>query len=91
MLARPLVRSGNLAALTIFSMEAGLIFLIVAGFLTGRPGRADEPGLAVAEFDKLHKELTTAREPWQTMPWQLSLLEARALAARENNAATPEA
>ena len=28
MLARPLVRSGNLAALTIFSMEAGLIFLM---------------------------------------------------------------
>jgi predicted MFS family arabinose efflux permease len=28
MLARPLVRSGNLAALTIFSMEAGLIFLV---------------------------------------------------------------
>jgi MFS family permease len=53
MLARPLVRSGNLAALTIFSMEAGLIFLmtlylqdvlhfgpLTTGLIFGVPGLA---------------------------------------------------
>ena len=53
MLARPSVRSGNLAALTIFSMEAGLIFLmtlylqdvlhfgpLTTGLIFGVPGLA---------------------------------------------------
>jgi MFS family permease len=53
MLARPLVRWGNLAALTIFSMEAGLIFLmtlylqdvlhfgpLMTGLIFGVPGLA---------------------------------------------------
>jgi hypothetical protein len=37
-----------------------------------------------AEFAKLHKELTSAKEPWQSIPWHLSILEARAQAAKEN-------
>ena len=37
-----------------------------------------------ADFEKLHKELTAAKEPWQTMPWQLSLVEACEQAAKEN-------
>jgi hypothetical protein len=41
------------------------------------------PGLSVAEFKKLHNQLSTAKEPWQTIPWRLTLLEARAHAARE--------
>ena len=45
---------------------------------------ADEtPGLTNAEFERLHKELHSPREPWQTIPWKLSLLEARAQAAKE--------
>ena len=37
-----------------------------------------------ADFAKLHKELTGAKEPWQSIPWHVSLLEARAQAAKEN-------
>ena len=44
----------------------------------------DARKLTLADFTKLHKELTSVREAWQTIPWQLSLLEARAIAAKEN-------
>jgi hypothetical protein len=39
--------------------------------------------LSTAEFEKLHKELQSPREPWQAIPWKLSLLEARAQAVKE--------
>jgi hypothetical protein len=43
-----------------------------------------EQGLSEAEFRKLHKQLQPPRdELWRTIPWQMSILEARALAARE--------
>jgi hypothetical protein len=41
------------------------------------------PGLSVAEFRKLHNQVIQAKEPWQSIPWQLTLLEARAQAAKE--------
>jgi hypothetical protein len=37
-----------------------------------------------ADFARLHKELTAAKEPWQTIPWHLSILDARAQATKEN-------
>jgi hypothetical protein len=41
-------------------------------------------GLTLVEFEKLHKELQPPRdELWQSIPWQVSLLEARKLAAQE--------
>jgi hypothetical protein len=40
-------------------------------------------GISDTEFARVHKELTTAKEPWQTLPWHLSLLEARSQAAKE--------
>ncbi len=40
--------------------------------------------LPVADFERLHKDLCSAREPWQEIPWRLSLLDAQALAAKEN-------
>jgi hypothetical protein len=43
----------------------------------------ERPALSVAEFKKLHKQLSTAKEPWQEIPWRLTLLEARADAVRE--------
>jgi hypothetical protein len=61
--------------LTGFLVLAGLLFVAV------QPGRSQ--GLAAADFDKLHAELQSPREPWQAIPWQLSLLEARAQAAKE--------
>jgi hypothetical protein len=64
-----------------FSLAA---IFVAGGMLVGQAACAGEPRLSVAEFDKLHKELTSAKEPWQSIPWQVSLLEARTLAARDN-------
>ena len=41
-------------------------------------------GLGVQEFEKLHKELQAPKEePWLSIPWKLSLLEARDLSAEQ--------
>jgi hypothetical protein len=41
-------------------------------------------GLTAAEFEKLHKELQPPRdELWRSIPWQVSIVEGRELAARE--------
>jgi hypothetical protein len=41
-------------------------------------------GLTVAEFEKLHRELQPPRdELWRSIPWQVSIVEGRALAAKE--------
>ena len=43
-----------------------------------------QEGLPDAEFEKLHKQLQPpADELWRTVPWKTSILEARALAAKE--------
>ena len=56
--------------------------LILAGKFAS-PGQAAEE-LTVAEFEKLHKELQPPKdELWQTIPWQMSILEAREQAAKE--------
>ena len=39
--------------------------------------------LTVREFDRLHKELASATEPWQSLPWHLSLVQGCAQGARE--------
>jgi len=57
---------------------------LAAALLIGVIANGSEPKLTLADFTKLHKDLTSAKEPWQTIPWQLSLIEARALAAKEN-------
>jgi len=60
------------------------IIALAATLLFGDLVRGDEPNLPLADFAKLHKELSSAKELWQTIPWQLSLIDARALAAKEN-------
>ena len=69
------------------SMRRALSFAlaVAAGAATLPAGRAQEgPGLSAAEFEKLHRLLRRSREEaWQQLPWQLSLLEARDQAARE--------
>ncbi len=43
-----------------------------------------QDGLSREEFEKLHKELQPPPgEAWLSVPWKISLLEARDLAARE--------
>jgi hypothetical protein len=40
-------------------------------------------GLSVPEFEKLHKELQPPRdELWRSIPWQVSIVEGRELAAK---------
>src|SRR5947208_11026165 len=39
-------------------------------------------GLSLADFEKLHKELQpSGNELWRTIPWQVSIVEGRELAA----------
>jgi hypothetical protein len=41
-------------------------------------------GLTPEEFDKLHKELQPRKdEVWRSIPWKVSIAEARELAAKE--------
>ncbi|MSQ95565.1 MAG: hypothetical protein EXR98_13540 [Gemmataceae bacterium] len=48
------------------------------------PVRTGAGGINSAAFDKLHKELSSAKEPWRNLPWQLSLVQACSEAAKEN-------
>ena len=42
------------------------------------------PGLSDTEFERLHAELQPeADAPWRTIPWRVSLLEARQEAAQQ--------
>jgi hypothetical protein len=43
--------------------------------------RADK--LSVAEFEKLHEQLQVSREPWEAIPWRLSIVEACSAAAKD--------
>lgn len=41
-------------------------------------------GLSAEDFESLHRKLQPPRdEPWLSIPWKISLLEARDLAAAE--------
>ena len=55
------------------------------GMLSYRAPAADQPaGLSVADFEKLHKELQPPKdELWRSIPWHVSIVEARAAAAKE--------
>jgi hypothetical protein len=60
-----------------------LPLLLGAGFCLAAPARAADD-LTDAEFQKLHQQLQPPRdELWRTIPWQMSILEARELAAKE--------
>jgi hypothetical protein len=43
---------------------------------------SDEPALTRTEFDRLHKELDLQNQPWATIPWKVTLTEARESAAK---------
>lgn len=70
---------------------AVLLMLTAAiGLLAGRSLVADEEttrkqtgGLTEGEFAKLHQELQPPKdELWRSIPWQVSILEGRELAAK---------
>jgi hypothetical protein len=63
------------------SLQSGACLWLVAFFSSPAPAAE---ALTLAEFKKLHKELQPPKdELWQTIPWQVSVLEARKLAAKE--------
>ncbi len=56
-------------------------FLIVASLAPG----SSAVELSESEFHRLHKQLQSAPvEPWQTIPWQTSVLDAQRIAVRDN-------
>ena len=57
---------------------------LAAGLWCSAPARTSAEDSNAAEFNKLHKELTNSREAWQTLPWQLSLVQACKQAAKDN-------
>lgn len=57
---------------------------LAAALWSVTPVRTDAGGITNKEFDRLHKELSSAKEPWQDLPWQLSLVQACSEAAKEN-------
>ena len=73
--------------MTVARLSAAVFAFAAFAGLHNAPLHALPPGssgLTLAEFEKLHKELTGVKEPWQTLPWQRSLVEACKQAAREN-------
>ncbi|MCI0455773.1 MAG: hypothetical protein L0Z62_02170 [Gemmataceae bacterium] len=65
------------------SLAVILVLAATAGALPGEVQEKPKGGLSVAEFEKLHKDLQPpADELWRSIPWQVSILEARELAAR---------
>jgi hypothetical protein len=64
------------------AIGVGLLATGLPAFGAGPP----EPGggsLSDAEFTKVFKELQVKTQPWATIPWKVSLTEARRLAAAE--------
>ena len=51
---------------------------MILALLLGMPG-----DLSLNEFKRLHTELQPGKQPWRTIPWKISLLDARTLAAKK--------
>ncbi len=61
------------------ALLSGLLLALVAASAAG-----GEPGLSVADFEKLHRELQPPKdELWRTIPWHVSIIEGREQAAKE--------
>lgn len=57
--------------------------MTVASLLSSTAEAGEAERLSREEFEKLHRELQSPREPWQSIPWKLSLLDARSQATKE--------
>lgn len=62
---------------------SALLAIVMAGVpgTSGRAGDAPAAGLAGEEFARLREQLHLKNQPWATIPWKVSLTEARRLAA----------
>ena len=60
-----------------------LLIFTISIFCSQSDIKAEE--LTESEFNELRKALTPSEdEPWKTIPWNISLLDAQAKAAKEN-------
>jgi hypothetical protein len=73
-------RGGDTVRSHLFRVIPGALTALVALATLARPDVARR--LIVQEFEALHRELSTCREPWHSIPWRLSVLDATAQAAR---------
>jgi hypothetical protein len=64
------------------AIGVGLLATGLPAFGAGPPAPGG-PSLPDAEFGKVFKELQVKNQPWATVPWKVSLTEARRLAAAE--------
>lgn len=58
-----------------------LFVLFVAAQMSTAAPAAD---LSDEDFERLHAELQPGDEPWLTIPWKISVLNAQQAAAKEN-------
>ena len=57
---------------------------VIAALLPYQLRGADAGALTAAEFERLHRELQPSRdELWRSIPWHVSILEAREQAAKD--------
>src|SRR5262245_4192136 len=64
-------------------LASNLPITVPAGEKAGGNQGTGTSGLTVAAFEKLHKELQPPKdELWRSIPWQVSILEGRELAAK---------
>ena len=62
---------------SIFSLALSLVFLLGSGLFAGE-------GLSEDDFRRLHKKLQSSKkDPWRTIPWKISLLDAQRAAVSE--------
>ena len=61
--------------------HSSTVWVVVILSLTAGAARGE---LTQSEFERLHREVRPgAKEPWRTIPWKISLLDAQRLAAKE--------
>ena len=58
--------------------------VLITAMLFALPDTADSADLTDAEFKRLHAELQPGDEPWLTIPWKISVLNAQRTAAKED-------
>ena len=64
-----------------------LFLLLCVSVITAQENsgsKSDPPGIDRAEFERLHAELQPdLAQPWRTIPWKISLLDAQQMAAEQ--------
>jgi hypothetical protein len=68
------------------ALTAAVVCFVCAPRAEEKPSVADErqAGLSIAEFERIHLELQPPKdELWRSIPWQVSIVEGRELAAKQ--------